>query len=298
MIHEGLLRISNPPSKVFVSPSGNLMHATFSVKSPRPALHALYRGISGEFDVTVNNGKLRLLFQDMQNQTLLLYQDTQNWKRQVLSTHKTPSSCAIVENQGLWGFYFIPDNGKNILVFQSLLHLPTPAQWIAYAHADCRMLCAAPYKTGAVLAYVNPDFQVTLQFVDFASQVTSAPFVVFDAAGVEKACCFLVGRYVYLTFCAQSRLFALRFDTVSNRRTNIYDVCPAPTSWAASTKNGPALYTGGDNALKITFSATGPHITSLPHQNCRVASRKVFTQERQYLEALLYPPNAKEAVAL
>lgn len=297
MIHEALLYTFDNPVRLSVTDDGRLVTSQFAQNRNWQMGKVIASGCQPAFDAAVFEKKIYLLAKDQKNQTLLLHSDGPNYKKYVLS-ESSAAPGAIVDNLGLRGFFFLSDQNKNILAFLSLTEPASQKQWIAYAHPDCRILCTIPYETGAALCYVNPDGRLTLQFVDFESQYSSAPFPVFDGSGIDRVEGFAMGRWVYLIFCAKGRIFALRFDSALRRMTNLFDLDSAPSSFSISTQKEPALYISGASVSKFTFPSGRPVQEVLPYAKCRLLSRKVITNDGWYYNTPLLQENMKEAVIL
>lgn len=300
MIQEALFYPSdNNPVRISVLEDGRLSMSALSQNRTWQMKKLLYSGCRSNFDAAMSDGQFFLAVEDQQNHTLLIQGDGQNWKKFTLSEHNTPSSCAIINNMGLRGFFFLPDHDKNILVFQTLSDLASQKQWIAYAHRDCHTLCAIPFETGASLCYINPDRKLTLQFVDFESRYASTPFPVFDGTEIDRVEGFAIGKYVFLIFCAQGRIFALRFDSAQRRIVNIFDLAPAPATFSVSTQKEPILYTSSGEVSKFTFPFGHPPLhENLPYSKCRLLSRKVITNTECYLNTPLIQENMRDTVIL
>lgn len=298
MIQEALFYPSDNPVRISVLEDGRLSMSMLSQNRTWQMKKLIYSGCRSNFDAAMLGGQIFLVVEDQQNHTFLIQNEGQNWKKYTLSEHNSPSSCAIVNNMGLRGFFFLPDHDKNILVFQSLTDLASQKQWIAYAHRDCHTLCAIPFETGAALCYINPAQKLTLQFVDFDTRYASTPFPVFDGTGIDRVEGFSIGKYVFLIFCAQGRIFALRFNSALRRINNIFDLAPAPASFSVSTQKEPILFISNGEVSKFTFSSGYPLHETLPYTKCRLLSRKVITNTEYYLNTPLIQEHMKEAVIL
>jgi hypothetical protein len=298
MIQEALLYNLDNPTRISVTDDGRLVMSILAQNRTWQMKKIIYNGCHTNFDAAISGRQIYIMAEDLKNNILLIHSDGQNWKKYTLSEADHPSSFAIIGNLGLRGFFFLPDHGKNILAFQSLTDLSSPKQWIAYAHPDCRILCAIPFETGAALCYINAERKLTLQFVDFDSQYSSAPFAIFDGSSVDRIEGFSIGKYVFVIFCAQGRLFTLRFDSNLRRVGNIFDLAAAPSSFSISTQKEPLLYTVNGNVSKFSFPPGLPVKESLSYSKCRLLSRKVITDTEWYYNTPLIQENMKEAVIL
>lgn len=299
MIQEALLYNFENPVKIAVTDDGRLAMSVLTQNRIWQIKKILYSGCQPNFDAAILNDHIYLLVKDLQNNILLIENDGQNWKKYTLSEPGVPSSCTLVDSMGLRGFFFLPDHGKNILAFQSLTDLSSSKQWIAYAHPDYRALCSIPFETGAALCYINPDRRLTLQFVDFDSQYSSTPFPIFDGMAVNRVEGFSIGKYVFVIFCTQGRIFALRFDSNLRRVANIFDLATEPSSFSINTQKEPILYTATDGQVtKFSFASSYPVGEPLPYSKCRLLLRKVITHTGWYFNTPLIQENMKEAVIL